>query len=392
MFDGVRLPDGLLSWGRVRAAMMGVLVLIGSSIVDQPARAQQGASRGQPRVDMKATAERMNANTLALVTATPGLTYAAFGYDLANVLNDDDNLRILPIISQSALHNVRDVRFLRGVDIGFVQTNVLGSYLKTGEIPDVADKIVYVFKVCNEEVQIIARSDITSIEQLRGKTVNFNTAGSGNQLTARDLFGRFGVKVDEVNMRQQDGLEKLKNGEIAATVLTAGKPSSVIASLKASDGYRIVPIPYNKSMVGDYLPSTLTHEDYPNLFAAGQTVDTVATGTIMIAYNWPKNSDRYRRIDKFVKAFFPRLAEFQKPPRHEKWRETNLATTVPGWKRFEGAEEWLKAERDQVLAAKRDQFQEFLADRHISAGRAGAIPEAERNQLFEDFLKWSVSR
>jgi TRAP transporter TAXI family solute receptor len=251
---------------RAGGAMLRAAVVV--AISAQAAHAQQGANRGaMSRTDTRAIADRMNANTLAVVTATPGLTYAAFGFDLANVLNDGDNFRILPILSQSALHNVRDVRYLRGVDLGFVQTNVLGHYLKTREIPDVAEKIVYLFKVCNEEVQIVTRSNITSIEQLRGKKVNFNTAGSGNQMTARDLFGHFGVQVEEVNMRQQDGLEKLKNGEVAATVMTAGKPSSVIASLKASDDYRIVPIPFDKSMLGDYLPTELTHDDYPNLFA-----------------------------------------------------------------------------------------------------------------------------
>ena len=42
---------------------------------------------------------------------------------------------------------------------------------------------------------------------------------------------------------------------------------------------------------------------------------------MLVAYNWPRNSDRYRRIEKFVEHFFPRLAEFQKPPRHPKWAD-----------------------------------------------------------------------
>ena len=44
-------------------------------------------------------------------------------------------------------------------------------------------------------------------------------------------------------------------------------------------------------------------------------------------------------------TFFPRLAEFQKAPRHPKWREANLAATLPGWTRFAGAEEWLRLQR-----------------------------------------------
>ena len=121
-------------------------------------------------------------------------------------------------------------------------------------------------------------------------------------------------------------------------------------------------------MIGDYLPSVLEHEDYPDLIPEGQTVDTLASGIAIVAYNWPKNSDHYRRIDKFVNALFPRLAEFQKPPCHEKWKDTILAANVPGWKRFDSAEEWLKNDREPT-------------------GRK-VISEANRNQMFEDLMKW----
>ena len=36
-----------------------------------------------------------------------------------------------------------------------------------------------------------------------------------------------------------------------------------------------------------------------------------------------------------------RFEEFQRPPRHAKWREVNLAAQVPGWTRFGVAQEML---------------------------------------------------
>jgi uncharacterized protein len=324
--------------------------------------------RGNPAI-----MERMNANTITVVTGDPSLTYFTFAYDLAAVLNDGDELRILPIASQGAFQNVRDVRYLHGVDLGFAQTNILDYYRRTGEIGNVADKLVYIAKICNEEIHVIVRSEITSLKQLRGRKVNFTTDDSGTRLSAHDIFERLGISVEEVNYRQNEGLEKLKNGEIAATVLTAGKPANVLSTIKASDGYRILPIPWTRSTPPDYLPSALTHEDYPNLIAAGETVDTIATGTVLFAYNWPKDSDRYRRIDKFVKAFFPKLADFKARPRHPKWLETNLAASIPGWKRFEGAERWLANAREQGRR---------------QAGRGNPLSQTERHQLFEDFLRW----
>jgi uncharacterized protein len=341
------------------------------------------AQQQQPR--SSAVVEKINANTIMMLTAGSGLTYGAFAADLATVLNDGDEFRILPVQGHSAFQNVRDVRYLRGIDLGFIQSNVLGAYRRQGLIPDITEKISYLFKVCNLEIHVITRSDITSVEQLRGKKVNFNQAGSGTQLTAIDLFALLNIKVQEVNMRQPDALEKLKNGEIDAVVALTGKPSPVLAKLKAKEGYRFLPIPFDKAMLGDFVPVPLTHEDYPDMIAAGQTVETVASGTVLIAYNWPKNTDRYRRIEKFVKAFFPRLEEFRQPPRHEKWKDTVLSATLPGWKRFEAAEEWLQQAREQDTAGRREQFDQFLVSRNVTSK---ALTESERQKLFEEFLKW----
>src|SRR5439155_3787098 len=202
---------------------------------------------------------------------------------------------------------IKDVRFLKGVDLGITQSNLLPYFKKTNEIGVIDDKIVYIAKLFNEEMHLIVRADsgITSIEQLTGKKVNFSDVGSGTQLSTRDVFERLGIKAEELNMGQNDALEKLKSGEIAATILIAGKPAGAMTKIKAADGFRILPIAYSKALQDDYLPTTLTNEDYPGLIAPGQKVETVAVGAVLIAFNWPKGSDRYRRLQKFVDVFFP---------------------------------------------------------------------------------------
>jgi hypothetical protein len=202
------------------------------------------------------------------------------------------------------------------------------------------------------------------------------------------VFDRLGIKVEEVNMGQADAFEKLKSGEIDATVLIAGKPAASMSKLKLEDGYRILPVPYAKPLQRDYLPAVLTSKDYPALIKPGQDIDTVAVGAVLVAYNWPHDTDRYRRIAKFVERFFPRLGEFQKPPRHPKWRETNLAATLPGWTRVEAAENWLRDNRPEAKAPAfvREQFDKFVTSRNASA-----TPD-ERERLFQEFLKWNETQ
>jgi uncharacterized protein len=336
--------------------------------------------------------EQPNENTIGLISGSPSSndTYLQIAFDLADVLNDADNLRILPIAGIGGPQNIRDVRYLRGVDIGLTQTSTLNSYRRSNEqTGHFDDKIVYIAKLFNVEVHLLAKSNITSIEQLKGLKVNFDAKGSGTNYAMRDLFRTLGIEVQEVTMSQPEALEKVKSGEIAATALVAGKPALSMLKLTRDDGLHLVRIPYTSQLNqlnGDFLPTTFTHDDYPELVGSGNEVDTVAVGTVLIAYKWPKNTDRYRRVEQFVNAFFPKIAEFQKPPYHPKWREVNIAAALPGWNRFDAAQQWLDNHAGQASAGDREalaNFRNFMAQQ----GRANMSQE-ELMKLYAQFQEW----
>jgi uncharacterized protein len=384
-----------LSWPMARpwtavAFFLALLCVVPLSL--QPAGAQTRSGAPVPNKPQLGTqGERINANTIAIVSGNLNATYLSIAYDLSAVLDNGDDFRVLPVIGKGGGQNIKDVRFMKGIDLGITQSNLLGYYKRTNEIGTIDDKIVYIAKLFNEEMHLIVRADsgITSIEQLAGKRVNFSDVGSGTQLSSRDIFERLGIKAEEVNMGQNDAFEKLKSGEIAATILIAGKPTGSTAKLKTADGFRILSVPFYKPLQNDYLPAVLTNEDYPGLIEPGRKVETVAVGAVLIAFNWPKGSDRYNRIERFVEEFFPRLAEFQKPPRHPKWREANLAAVLPGWKRFDGAEAWLRNQAEQAQN-EREQFDKFIAARR--SARPTGLASEERDRLFQEFLRWNQAR
>ena len=76
----------------------------------------------------------------------------------------------------------------------------------------------------------------------------------------------------------------------------------------------------------------MTFDDYPELVSRDAPVKTVSVGTVLVAYNWLKKSERYQRVDRFVQAFFANLKDIK--PRRPKWREFDITATVPGWTRF----------------------------------------------------------
>jgi uncharacterized protein len=339
--------------------------------------------------------EQINENTVGIISGSPSAddTYLQIANEMASVLNDSDKLRILPIVGVGGPQNVRDVRYLKGIDIGLTQLSVLNSFRSSNQLMGkYDDKIVYIAKLFNEEVHLIAARDITSIEQLNGRKVNIDEVRSGTSQTMRDVFKRLGIKVEEVNVVQGQALEMLKAGEIAATAYVSGKSAKLISNLKFERGIHFIPVPFSKEISdAEYLPTDLTHDDYPDLIPAGQSIQTIADEVVLIGYNWPKNTDRYRRVQRFVDAFFPKIEEFRKPPNHPKWREVNLAVTVKGWKRFDPAEEWLASARNPDVASLQSDFRQFTSSQQGGATR-GVITPANSDELFQEFLKWKQSR
>ena len=373
-----------------------VAVVLTAAVSVQFARAQRaGVQPISDKPNRGTLSERLNANTIAIVSGNVNATYLTIAYDLSDVLDNGNNFRILPVIGKGGGQNIRDVRFLKGIDLGITQSIILNEFRESKEIGNIDDQIVYIAKLFSEEMHVVVRADsgIDTLEQLNGKTVNFSDVGSGSQLSTRDIFRRLGIQAQEVNMGQGDALEKLKSGDISATILIAGKPAGAMGKLRAADGFRFLPVAFAKPLQTDYLPVVLSHDDYPEMVENGHDINTVAVNAVLIAYNWPRDSDRYRRIAQFVEVFFPKIGELQKRPHHPKWRETNLAAVLPGWTRFPAAQEWLDRNRkQQATTATREQFDQFLTARR-AAGASDDIGSADqREQLFRKFIEWRAQQ
>jgi TRAP-type uncharacterized transport system substrate-binding protein len=374
-----------------------VAVVLAAAVSISPSDAQQQRARPglvpiPEKPQLGTLGERINSNTIAIVSGNINAAWLTIAYDLSAVLDRGNDFRVLPVIGRGGEQNVRDVRYLKGVDLGITVTPVLTKYRQTGELGNIDDRIVYISKLFNQEMHVLVRADsgITTLDQLRGKTVNFSDVGSATQQSAREVFKRLDIEVKEVNTGQADAYEAMKRNEMAGTVLSNAMPAPAIARLRPTDGFRLIPVPYSTQFHEDYYPATISYEDYPNLIPKGQSIDTIAYGSMIIAYNWPKGSDRHRRIAMFVDEFFSKFNEFQKPPRHPKWREVNLAAQVPGWRRFDAAEEWLQRNRTQQQAGGSQQdFDRFISGRPTNPTQMTA---ADRERLFQEFVKWNQAK
>jgi len=280
---------------------------------------------------------RTNAGTVGIISGGVDGTYIRIAADLAAVLDDGDTLRVLPIVGKGSLQNLADILVLRGVDIGIVQSDVLAFARREHLLPGLDDLIQYIAKLYNEEVHILAGRGIERIEDLAGRTVNMDVQGSGTTMTAALLFDGLGIAVTSAHDTQDVALTKLQRGEIAALVYVAGKPARLFTGIEPGAGLRFLSVPMRPKLLETYLPSTLTHADYPSLIAEGSMVETIAVSAIMAVYAWQPGTERHRKVSRFVESLHAKFPEFLRPPRHPKWREVDLRAQVPGWVRFEPA-------------------------------------------------------
>jgi TRAP transporter TAXI family solute receptor len=329
---------------------------------------------------------RINAGTIGVISGGADGTYIRIAADLANVL-DGENLRILPMIGRGSLQNLRDIMFLRGVDIGIVQMDAREELKAENLQNDAVRRLRYITRLYNEEVHIIASRDITDIRQLDGKKVNIDKAGSGTNLTSRLIFEKLGVKPDVTTYDQASSYERLRSGEIQAAVYVAGRPVRAIAEFQSEGRFHLLPIPFEGDIAETYFPARFSSTDYPRLVDETKPVETLAVGSLLAVFNWPENSDRYNRVRRFVDTFFSRFDEFLQPGRHPKWKEVNLSADVPGWERMRPAQEWLdRAASAQATPEQSRSFEAFLQ----STG--STVSASQRELLFREFLTWQSER
>jgi TRAP-type uncharacterized transport system substrate-binding protein len=386
--------------GRNLFALLSFLLLVSSTVPLSPALAQGQKQASASNYEEK----KRQANDIAVTVVVSGIscTCARFTEDIRNVVNDlsPDGIRVLPVLGVGGLQNVNDVLFLKNIDMAVVDEDNLRLLKKKDPVlyANIEQRVQYITKLYNSEFHVLARDEIKSYDDLRGKKVNFNLKDSQTEVTADTIFNTLNIPVQRSYYDNDEAIRRLISGDISAMIILTGAPQAALAKLKKEDGVHFLPLDQESlpkhelhDLFANYLPAEITHEHYPNLVAEGTTVPTIANRALLVAYTWPENSPRYNKVAKFVDAFFSKIDQFNSPSRHPKWREVNLAAEMPGWTRFKPAADWLVVHRNQTASADSDTtlkpaFEKFVQDYFTSTGRK-TLSTKEREVLFAKFEK-----
>jgi len=351
-------------------------------ILAQAPRAPTAASSGESN-----TVSKVNNWTVGLAGGLPEGTFLRFGAEISRNLNFSDELRVLTIVTPGATDNVKDLLYLKGIDIAITHADVFEHFRNVEKIPNIEKRVNFISEMYISELHVLVRPEINSFKDLNGKKVSFHTPGAGPSVTGPILFQRLGIKVEPVYINNAIAYEKMKTGEIAALIHTVGKPNDLFTKNKNENGFKFLAVPFDK-FEDFYVPSVFTAEDYPGYVKPGEKVETLGVQAVLAVYNWPRESDRFRRVSRFIDYYFDRFKNFHVPPYHPKWKSINLAAKVPGWSRY-----WVAEEKLKQMAAQG--ARDIVVDTQLvrqQAARAAPNNSAEQERLFQQFLEWTKSQ
>jgi TRAP-type uncharacterized transport system substrate-binding protein len=348
------------------------LSLLGIGLLMGTASAQQAAPPQRTKEVDSSEITRINAWTVGLAAGEREGAPLQFATDIARVADDGDNMHVLPIVTRGPTDNVADLLYLRGVDVAIINSDSLAQF--EAKIPDVQQRISYILSLFPSELHIMVRPEIKSLDDLRGKRVNFNTPGTAAAYSGPLIFDKLKIDSERTFIPHQVAIEQMKAGtnDMAAVVFVTSKPVDAFLKGKWPEGFHFLSV--TTKDYSTYLPATLTAADYPAFIPQGTEIQTIAIPTFLATFNWPKGSNRYARVERLVDNLFSRLDTLQGKGFHPKWKDVVLNAQVPGLSRFRAAQEWL----DKTTT---------MAQTQPTAAPV-ATPVTPNAELWQEFLHW----
>ena len=184
-----------------------------------------------------------------IVIATGGTTgtYYAVGNALVTTIGDKLSLSKLTAVDSGASKANVQLVTANQAQMSILQSDVL-NYAHNGSggetmFDGAADKnSLWVAGVYNETVQLVTAPSITSIEDLKGKTVCVGDVGSGTALNAAQVLEAYDMTFDDIKVMYDSfsgGAEALKNGQCDAAFTVSGAPTPALTDLATAYNFNM---------------------------------------------------------------------------------------------------------------------------------------------------------
>lgn len=185
--------------------------------------------------------------TLKMATGGVTGTYYAYSGAVSQVLSSKiSNLSFDVQVTGASKANIYLVAD-KEADIAIVQNDVMYYANKGIDLFD--GEAVTGFSAmagCYAEVcQIVSKSTINTVSDLKGMRVSVGDIGSGCEFNARQILEAYGISFDDIvvhNLSFNDSATAIKDGKIDAFFCVAGAPTTAIVELATSNNIKILEI------------------------------------------------------------------------------------------------------------------------------------------------------
>jgi uncharacterized protein len=188
-----------------------------------------------------------------IATGGTGGTYYPLGGMLAQLISNKASVegKKISATAEAAGASVGNAKLLgnKEIESAFVAADILdAAYNGTGQFDKAPLKNLRALgALYPETVQLITRADfnINSVRDLKGKSISSGAPGSGQYQLLTDLLkvhgmSRADVKEDLSSFTQ--AVDKIKDGNLHATLITAGVPTSAVTDFAQSHALKVIPL------------------------------------------------------------------------------------------------------------------------------------------------------
>lgn len=161
-------------------------------------------------------------------------------------------------------------------------------------------------------IQIVADASagVTTLDDLRGKSLSVGAPASGTELNARAIFAASGMSYDDLSQVQYlpyaESAELIKNRQLQATLQSSGLGVAFIQDLSATHDITIVEIPEEvvTAIGSPFAPAVIPAGTYAGI---DQDIPTAAVGNMLITHEGVSEETAYQ----MTKLMFDNLDRMQ---------------------------------------------------------------------------------
>lgn len=271
------------------------------------------AQSGGDSTNAAAASDKLETKFLTLATGGASGPYNIIGTSLTEIYAQTFGVNSKTQTTGASVENLNLLN-QKKVEIAFVMSDALSEAVSgTGNFSAPIDNIAQIASMYPNYVQIAAasKSNIKTIEDLRGKRVAVGAQASGVEVAARALLEGFGITYNDIKVDYlgfAEASDALKAGKLDAAFFTSGIPNSSLMELKQGFDLNMVSIPTDKlteiaKTKQFFIPMNIPKDTYGN----AEEVPTAAIVNAFVVQKDLSDNDVYL----ITKTFFESLDKLQ---------------------------------------------------------------------------------